>query len=952
MRNTKFARTAAGVLALCVLMLTGCEKENENTVSETEASATAETYESVTTAAETTAAETVTAAETAPKEYEPVPKSTLNYDKVKDRVIFSDGENTLTAGQFIDALESCEEFDDILGHYYIFQTMDIDGNGIPEIVLARDDTTFVCSKLFTVTAEGEAMPIKTVNHDICNCYNIDPSADHYQLRGGSLTPYEKDGETVWLSGYNSGGAGAGASGTYILKYDGNVIDGDIVRHSSYERYPVDEEWMWDYNSYYNVLGEDVTEEEYDLKYEEYLNGLQPSEAVYTQGYIDICGDHGKYDRDKFKEMFCYTLNRYLDMREGADKNPYDALVGKTIGDVPAQEYVDAMIACGELTEGNSKFQLADLNGDGMPEVIAYDDMHSLNDAKFYSLSPDKKAALIPVKKNKLNEQLSEFEDRQRPNTLVGKWVRAYKNGGETVWTGNFTFWDKNVHDIQGDVILKYDGRTVSQEILREHEQISYETHKYYWRGEETDEGEYERLYREFIWNMEPLPEINLYSARYDCNRDRSQKELLSAAVLEYLKAGLEQSASSAVFYDDGTYRLTAEQFSSAFENCEEFTAFKDIFCVQIADISGDGIPEVILTIGDFDRNTTEIFSADKTGAISKINVDFDRSLNHFIPYEKDGETVWTVSADGLHSKALMRLSGNTVSFEEICRNIDYEKFFWRGKEVSRAEYEKLKEEFYGEMNSSALPCSRLYSGQGLEGFRLFLFALEDYVEVMPYTYDKIKNTVICSDGKNVLTAGQYIDALINCEDFVHLYKNGIQLADLNGDGIPEAIAQTAAFPITAYFAVSPEGNAAKLYDKNGESEICAGMPVPYEKDGGIVWVSEFYVGGSVSGGGGDCIITYEDGKIKKEILRCYDYSKDLNTFEYYYTYYWGSDGYWDNTKGVKISEEEYNSRFEDLLAGMKPAERLREGVHVYGGDTYSFCELAEVLADMMKEYIF
>lgn len=539
MRRARFLCTAICAFALYGLMLTGCENGNENTVSETEIPETTATSESVPETVQTEA-ETVTKITEAEeiKEYDPVPKSTLNYDNVKDRIIFEDGENTLTARQYIDALENFEEFTNALGYKYIFQIMDIDENGIPEVTLARDDTVFVCSHLYTVTAEGEAVSLITVNHDICyNYFDSDTHDECSQLRGGSLKPYEKNGKTIWLSGYNSGGAGAGSSGTYILKYDGNVIDGEVIRHSSYERYPVDKDWLWDYNFYYNVLGEDVTEEEYDLKYDEYLDSLQPSDALYTQGYIDVFGDHSLYDHDDYKEMFCYTLNKYLDMRDGTYKDAYTELADKKIGDIAAQEYVDAVMACEDFLDERYDVQLADLNGDGMPEVIAYNGRHFRNYAKFFSVSPDKKAAVIPVLKNRLNEQLEERDDY--PDTLIGKWVQAYIKDGETIWVGNFTNQDtdykKDIEEVQGDFILKYDGKTVSQEILREHDKISYLNHNYYWRGEETSEEEYERLYREFIWNMEPLPEINIHSAMLDCNQDMEQKDLLAAAVLEYIE---------------------------------------------------------------------------------------------------------------------------------------------------------------------------------------------------------------------------------------------------------------------------------------------------------------------------------------------------------------------------------------------------------------------------------
>lgn len=292
-------------LALCGLMLTSCGNGGENTAAETVSPETSAASESV---SETTVSETETETETEteiPESSETVTEeteSTENFDKVKDRVIFEDGENSLTAGQYIDAIEKFDEFIFGFNYYYIFQIMDIDKNGIPEILLSRDDTVFVCSELFTVTAEGKVMSVQIANHDVY--YDIG------QLRGGPVKPYEKDGEILWISRFKTGGTGGETSGNCLLKYNGSVIDGERIDESTSVRnigYDENDDWYYYYNYYYYIFGEEVTEEEYYKRINEYMNSLKPSDELYVES---------SYDEDDFRETFSYALNNYLDMRDG------------------------------------------------------------------------------------------------------------------------------------------------------------------------------------------------------------------------------------------------------------------------------------------------------------------------------------------------------------------------------------------------------------------------------------------------------------------------------------------------------------------------------------------------------------------------------------------------------------------------------------------------------------
>lgn len=314
-------------LALCGLILTSCGNGGENTAEETVSPETSAASESV---SETTVSETETKRETeTKKETETeIPEisetvteeteSTENFDKVKDRVIFEDGENTLTAGQFIEALFECEKFTHMRAAARDFQIMDMDENGIPEIMLYYSNfMSYTGSQLYTVTDEGKAEVVLILNHDICDSSN---HSECYNLIGENPIPYKKDGKTVWISRFFGSGTGGGGGGNYILKYDSSGIDGEIICEARYYRWSGNDEngeLEWYSNEYYYIFGKEVTEDEFDLRDKEYFDSLQTSDALYVQSPIGDYDENKKFLGSEFGENLSYALNNYLDMRDGA-----------------------------------------------------------------------------------------------------------------------------------------------------------------------------------------------------------------------------------------------------------------------------------------------------------------------------------------------------------------------------------------------------------------------------------------------------------------------------------------------------------------------------------------------------------------------------------------------------------------------------------------------------------
>lgn len=219
-------------------------------------------------------------------------------------------------------------------------------------------------------------------------------------------------------------------------------------------------------------------------------------------------------------------------------------------------------------------------------------------------------------------------------------------------------------------------------------------------------------------------------------------------------------------------------------------------------------------------------------------------------------------------------------------------------------------------------------------------------------YTEIFDTIIYNDGKTVLTAGEYIEALLNCDKFIDTLSirgtRTFQLSDIDGNGIPELITENFAASLlsgrAAYFSVSNDGKAKILHDNENNIYIAAELPFPLETDGETVWLSDFSSSDNNGGRTGVCTISIDGDKVQTNVIRKCEYT--VNTYdsgEYYRTY----EYYWYDKP---VSEEEYESKFEELSFKMRPSYQP----YVFVVETVSADDIDSVtkaLCRVMEDYL-
>lgn len=247
----------AGVMALT---LTACASQTNvpETVTETQ-DITSETL-----------SETVTEniPETAPTSAvtTPAPEQPVTGESISAETHLSLADYDPRTADYITALTECEKFADILGNSADILITDLNDDGTPEIVM-QIATAVGLSAVFSVK-DGRAF----MSEPAPGSYTPDLHAGvpSYSFDAGSLECYQKDGEKIFIADSFIGGSAGGTGGLVGITFDGD-------KTSSYE---ISRECISRTGTEYYWQGEKVSEENYSILWQEYMNSLEYSD-VYT-----------------------------------------------------------------------------------------------------------------------------------------------------------------------------------------------------------------------------------------------------------------------------------------------------------------------------------------------------------------------------------------------------------------------------------------------------------------------------------------------------------------------------------------------------------------------------------------------------------------------------------------------------------------------------------------------
>lgn len=213
----------------------------------------------------------------------------------------------------------------------------------------------------------------------------------------------------------------------------------------------------------------------------------------------------------------------------------------------------------------------------------------------------------------------------------------------------------------------------------------------------------------------------------------------------------------------------------------------------------------------------------------------------------------------------------------------------------------------------------------------------------PYNYSETDEIVITTDYGS-FTIQDIIDKLIGNELFnedLYKYCNHMKLMDMNNDGMPELIMQSAIFEFSFIYHFNQKGDMIKLYDMQNDDEWFNGYNfIPYLKDGIKYYFADFWGGGSQGGNGGISKIWMEDDEITTEIIAVTSYKKILNTYtEYEYQYSFGNQ--------ENLTEEEFDVAYQEYLSGYEKADDVIVSVQFIN---HSYEEKLDILSDLLQDY--
>ena len=207
-----------------------------------------------------------------------------------DEIVITTDYGSFTVQNIIDKLIENEEFNNDLHKYCNhIKLMDMNDDGMPEFIMQA--AIFEFSFIYHFNQTGDLIKL------------YDKQNDDQWFSGYEFSPYIKDGIKYYFADFWGGGSQGGHGGIFKMWMESDEIATEIIAATSYSKII---NTYTEYEYQYSFGGqENLTEEEYDIAYQEYLSEYEKADDVIVSAEVISNSYEEKLDilSDLLKEYF-------------------------------------------------------------------------------------------------------------------------------------------------------------------------------------------------------------------------------------------------------------------------------------------------------------------------------------------------------------------------------------------------------------------------------------------------------------------------------------------------------------------------------------------------------------------------------------------------------------------------------------------------------------------------
>ena len=213
-----------------------------------------------------------------------------------DEIVITTDYGDFTVQKIIDKLMENELFsEDLYKYCNHIKLMDMNDDGMPEFIMQA--AIFEFSFIYYFNQTGDLIKL------------YDKQNDSEWFSGYEFSPYTKDGIKYYFANFWGGGSQGGHGGISKMWMEDDEISTEIIAATSYSKII---NTYTEYEYQYSFGGqENLTEEEYDIAYQEYLSKYEKADDVIVSAQFINHSNEEKLDilSDLLREYFMHINDK-------------------------------------------------------------------------------------------------------------------------------------------------------------------------------------------------------------------------------------------------------------------------------------------------------------------------------------------------------------------------------------------------------------------------------------------------------------------------------------------------------------------------------------------------------------------------------------------------------------------------------------------------------------------